>query len=265
MTYQRYMLFASLSCLILGCILLQQSRSLAFMPASGLTQKTSVNIMLTASSAHNRSFEGGKNNNTPIAHTAQSKAFKTDTSAIKHMSNPVISSTAHTLTANKIKSISHQINETSEKDTVSPRKQTQKRTPIEKTSSIENKQRQDVANKNQEVNSLDSQQAHIKKTANKQQTILQSIEVKRPTFTSPPAQPHYPRLARKKGFEGITTLEVLFDQAGKQLSLTLISSSGFNLLDKAAVDAVKKWQFSAPDKQTAYAYKVRVPIRFSLH
>ncbi|MEC4724998.1 TonB family protein [Shewanella sp. D64] len=99
----------------------------------------------------------------------------------------------------------------------------------------------------------------------KQGVAQTNIMLNRPTFSSPPSQPIYPKLARKRGFEGTVTVEVMFNQIGEQLSLTLIDSSGFSLLDKAALNAVEKWQFSAPSPQTAYAYTVRVPVKFALN
>ena len=92
-----------------------------------------------------------------------------------------------------------------------------------------------------------------------------TVALPQPTFLAPPTQPHYPKAARKRGFEGTATVEVMFNQIGEQLSLTLVDSSGYNLLDAAAIDAVEQWQFSAPTPQTAYAYTVRVPVKFALN
>ncbi|GIU14050.1 energy transducer TonB [Shewanella sp. MBTL60-007] len=99
----------------------------------------------------------------------------------------------------------------------------------------------------------------------KQGISKQAITLSQPTFAAPPSQPHYPKKARKKGFQGTATVEVMFNQLGEQLSLTLVDSSGYRLLDKAALNAVEKWQFAAPTPQTAYAYTVRVPVRFALN
>ncbi|GIU08854.1 TonB1 energy transduction system for heme uptake energy transducer component TonB [Shewanella sp. c952] len=99
----------------------------------------------------------------------------------------------------------------------------------------------------------------------KQGVSQESVQLNQPTFATPPAQPHYPKKARKRGLQGTATIEVMFNQLGEQLSLTLIDSSGYRLLDKAALNAVEKWQFSAPSPQTAYAYTVRVPVKFQLN
>lgn len=93
----------------------------------------------------------------------------------------------------------------------------------------------------------------------------QTVELTQARFSSPPPQPSYPRMARKKGLEGTATIEVMFNALGEQLALTLVQSSGFGLLDNAALDAVKHWQFEAPTPTLASHYKVRVPIRFALN
>ncbi|MCS6179306.1 energy transducer TonB [Shewanella baltica] len=91
------------------------------------------------------------------------------------------------------------------------------------------------------------------------------VELAKPLFATAPPQPTYPRIARKKGFEGTATIEVMFNELGEQLALTLVKSSGFSLLDQAAIAAVENWQFAAPTPRLASHYKVRVPIRFALN
>ena len=91
------------------------------------------------------------------------------------------------------------------------------------------------------------------------------VELAKPLFATAPPQPTYPRIARKKGLEGTATIEVMFNELGEQLALTLITSSGFSLLDQAAIEAVENWQFAAPTPKLASHYKVRVPIRFALN
>ncbi|GGM96689.1 MULTISPECIES: energy transducer TonB [Shewanella] len=108
---------------------------------------------------------------------------------------------------------------------------------------------------NEQQNSMDSNMAP-------HQTV---VELTSPTFASQPPQPTYPRMARKKGLEGTATIEVMFNEFGQQLALTLVKSSGVSLLDQAALEAVETWQFEAPSPKLASHYKVRVPIRFALN
>ncbi|MCU7995381.1 energy transducer TonB [Shewanella glacialipiscicola] len=91
------------------------------------------------------------------------------------------------------------------------------------------------------------------------------VELTKPLFATQPPKPEYPRIARRKGLEGTATVEVMFNELGEQLALTLVKSSGFSLLDQAALQAVETWQFEAPAPKLANHYKVTVPIRFALN
>jgi protein TonB len=77
--------------------------------------------------------------------------------------------------------------------------------------------------------------------------------------------PGYPRLARKKGYEGTVVLSVLVDKNGQVDNLWVFTSSGYRLLDNAAVNAVRKWAFEPGMKgNKKVAMWVKVPIRFQL-
>ena len=70
----------------------------------------------------------------------------------------------------------------------------------------------------------------------------QVIREARPMYrTNPP--PNYPRLARKRGYEGTVVLEVLVNQRGSVKDLHVFKSSGHTMLDKVAVTSVKGWLF----------------------
>ncbi|WP_299008069.1 energy transducer TonB [uncultured Shewanella sp.] len=288
MTDRRYAFFASISLLLFGCVLSQKHTPLplAFIPASGLSNSTSVSFSLTqaAAASHalvspNETTNGQTSNNeTPKSPTntfsantanakslANSKVTTTASSAVSYSTNKP-SLTPQTKPANTQQASQKTLKsdvptQQSPTQVASQQKKTTQHTTSIHTQDVQILEKTALS----DSHSVESLQAQIKKTQEKPNPILPSMEVSQPKFAVPPTQPHYPKLARKKGFEGITTLEVLFDQAGKQLSLKLISSSGFNLLDKAALEAVKKWRFSAPNEQTAYTYKVRVPIKFSLN
>ena len=93
------------------------------------------------------------------------------------------------------------------------------------------------------------------------QTILEA----RPIYRNNPP-PSYPTIARKRGYQGNVVLEVLINKQGKIIDLRVYSSSGYSMLDKAAIASVKKWLFRpgmrGPDKIEMW---VRVPIRFKLN
>lgn len=85
-----------------------------------------------------------------------------------------------------------------------------------------------------------------------------------PRYKYNPA-PVYPLLARRKGYEGIVILKVEVLANGKCGRLEVINSSGYVLLDKAAIQAVKKWEFiPAQFGGITKTSLVHVPIQFRL-
>lgn len=79
-------------------------------------------------------------------------------------------------------------------------------------------------------------------------------------------KPFYPRMARKRGMEGIVLLSVSVSAKGLVSALSIKKSSGFALLDNAAKETVKKWKFQPAQKGLkAVNAVVDVPIRFSLN
>lgn len=107
---------------------------------------------------------------------------------------------------------------------------------------------------------------HTDSEAQMDQTNAASpILVEKPTFKVRPAQPKYPRMAKRKGMEGTVLVEVWLDENGNQTHLSLLKSSGFDLLDDAALNAVKKWRFNGhKENGVALAHRVRIPVRFNL-
>ena len=86
----------------------------------------------------------------------------------------------------------------------------------------------------------------------------------RPLFQQNPA-PKYPRVARKRGYQGTVILEVLVDRTGDVEDVKVHQSSGFRVLDKAALASVKHWVFMPGRRgDDTVAMWVRVPIAFRL-
>jgi protein TonB len=85
-----------------------------------------------------------------------------------------------------------------------------------------------------------------------------------PLYRNNPA-PLYPRIARKRGQEGIVLLEVFVSINGKAGDIRIAESSGYETLDEAAEKAVRRWLFT-PGMQNGktIAMWVKVPIRFML-
>ena len=59
------------------------------------------------------------------------------------------------------------------------------------------------------------------------------------------SEPVYPAASRRAGEEGTVRLRILVDERGMPREVQLAQSSGFDRLDQAAMDAVRKWRFAA--------------------
>jgi TonB family protein len=92
----------------------------------------------------------------------------------------------------------------------------------------------------------------------------QNIEVGYPNYKVNP-KPNYPMIARRNGYEGLVLLRVYVLQSGEVGEIKLERSSGYKVLDKAALQAVKDWVF-IPAKKNGVSISswVTVPIRFQL-
>ncbi|MCZ7625697.1 MAG: energy transducer TonB [Candidatus Methylomirabilis sp.] len=78
--------------------------------------------------------------------------------------------------------------------------------------------------------------------------------------------PKYPLTAREKGYEGTVFLRVLVRVDGRVERLTVDRSSGYEMLDRAAVDAVREWAFF-PAKRGGKTVEswVLLPVKFALN
>ena len=86
-----------------------------------------------------------------------------------------------------------------------------------------------------------------------------------PRFRVPPSAPEYPKASRMRRQEGTVLLEVKLGTQGEQLQVVLLKSSGFPLLDRSALKAVKGWQFLPQEiNGKGVSHVVRIPVRFEL-
>ena len=63
-------------------------------------------------------------------------------------------------------------------------------------------------------------------------------------------EPKYPKLAIKRGYEGVLKLEILILKSGIVKEVFIRKSTGFEILDKAGVDAAFKSKFYPLTKKT---------------
>ena len=82
-------------------------------------------------------------------------------------------------------------------------------------------------------------------------------------LNNPP--PAYPLTSREMGEEGRVVLRVFVNERGDAQEVQVRTSSGYNRLDEAARDTVRKWKF-VPAKRgdTAVGAWVLIPLSFSL-
>ena len=86
----------------------------------------------------------------------------------------------------------------------------------------------------------------------------------RPSYGFTP-RPPYPAVAIRRGYEGSVVLNVRVLPNGEPEEVTIFKSSGYKVLDKAALKAVKRWKFVPAQRGfKAVSSSVKVPIEFRL-
>jgi TonB family protein len=77
--------------------------------------------------------------------------------------------------------------------------------------------------------------------------------------------PKYPLIARHNNWEGVTVLTIQVQPDGAVGEIDISQTSGFQVLDQAAVKAVKQWRYQPAVKNgLAIAWQIRVKIIFKL-
>lgn len=78
-------------------------------------------------------------------------------------------------------------------------------------------------------------------------------------------KPVYPAAAKRRGMQGTVLLQLEVSARGKVTAVELKKSSGYRVLDVAAMNGVKEWQFiPAQDEDEKRISFVEIPIRFEL-
>ena len=81
-------------------------------------------------------------------------------------------------------------------------------------------------------------------------------------ITAENSPPIYPRTARRRGWEGEVLLLVQVNKTGQVLNAQISRSSGHNILDQAALKAVRDWHFHAARlNDQPVKTEVIVPVR----
>jgi len=84
-------------------------------------------------------------------------------------------------------------------------------------------------------------------------------------FRSPPPAPRYPKLALKRRQSGEVLVRVMVAATGQIVTTKVVRSSGFKLLDQAALNSVSRWQFE-PWRLDGIAQRswIEVPVDFTI-
>lgn len=93
--------------------------------------------------------------------------------------------------------------------------------------------------------------------------FMEAIHDAQPLYSPPP---RYPEYARRHGYEGVVMLQVRISPWGLTERVRVIASSGYEMLDNAAMEAVRDWRFEAAtnSKGDFVATTLRLPIVFKL-
>lgn len=77
--------------------------------------------------------------------------------------------------------------------------------------------------------------------------------------------PVYPAVARRRNYEGTVVIDVLVDRQGRAAQVKIAHSSGYEILDRSALNSVKQWRFE-PGRRFGQPVEmwVQVPVRFAL-
>jgi len=97
-----------------------------------------------------------------------------------------------------------------------------------------------------------------------QQSAAGVVRLAEPAYDLNPA-PEYPRLARRRGWQGTVLLAVRVKEDGIVAAVSVRTGSPYSILDEAALEAVEKWRFRPGTKDgLPVSMEVLVPVRFVL-
>lgn len=92
------------------------------------------------------------------------------------------------------------------------------------------------------------------------------LVITNPRFRNPPRPAAYPKRSRELGQQGEALVHARLDPDGDPEEVLIWKSSGFALLDNAALAAVRRWQFEPARRNgRATVAWVEIPVRFQLN
>ena len=108
-------------------------------------------------------------------------------------------------------------------------------------------------------------------------TIAKDFSNHEPSMLSPVARtfrdrdiffnpkPIYPLLSRRMREQGAVQLKLCIDGRGRVEHVQLVKSSGYEKLDRSAIEGVREWKFSALEtKDQALSHCYHLPVHFRL-
>lgn len=102
-----------------------------------------------------------------------------------------------------------------------------------------------------------------------QNAVAKNAAITEPVFDAAylrnPA-PEYPEYARRRGLQGKVLLEVQVTREGDAKEVNIAKTSGFNVLDKAALKVVRHWKFVPARRGSEFVEAgVLVPVEFRIN
>ncbi len=197
-----------------------------------------------------------------VAPSAPSVSSKKKIEPTKKENKPTPQKTMSTPTTPK-KAVTKRIEKPKE-----PSKSYKPKPPIKTSSKPKEKKKEQKKPEKESVEKKDETKTNSKrKPAVSKSGVTEKPQlVKKPSFLKRPNAPRYPRIAQRKGIEGTALYEIWLNENGKQIKQELITSSGTQILDEAALTAIRDWKFSPQViNGQAIAHRVQIPVRFSLN
>ncbi len=82
----------------------------------------------------------------------------------------------------------------------------------------------------------------IEQEVSKPQAAIMKTNFNKTSMHAP--KPRYPRMAIKRGIEGSVVVKILINEQGLPYDVSILKSSGFKVLDEAAIKTAMQWKFS---------------------